>query len=54
MGAPKGSNGDRLGRLCASNEHLHPNHIGNPGPWNKANSGFMSLQDGPDLTMIGV
>ena len=36
MGAPKGSNGDRLGRLCTSNEHLHPNHIANSGPRIKA------------------
>ena len=32
MGAPKGSNGDRLGRLCASNDHLHSTHIRNHRP----------------------
>ena len=32
MGAPKGSDGDRLGRLCASNDHLHSTHIRNHRP----------------------
>ena len=31
MGAPKGSNGDRLGRPCVSNDSLHPTHTGNSG-----------------------
>ena len=47
MGAPKGSNGDRLGGICASNEHLHPNHIGNSGLRIKAHLASCDFRKGP-------
>ena len=52
MGAPKGSNGDRLGRLCASNDHLHSTIIiRNHRPRIKQ-IWILSAQNRPDLTML--
>ena len=47
MGAPKGSNGDRLGRLGGSNEHLHPNHTRNSGLRIKAYLALCDFRTGP-------